>query len=86
MKNDGQHFLEELASSPTDTFEKSFSVASKGLGLGTFLDRNDLTLLCEAALQAALCNLALNGFEDSGIKPEQEPRRSVSREASAAQN
>jgi hypothetical protein len=77
MKNYGQAFLDELAGLPSDTFESRFSAASTALGLGGILDRNELSLLYEAAFRASLCNDALNGLGESGgtIKAEDEPQR-----------
>lgn len=77
MKIDGQDFLEELALLPPDTFESHFSKLALSLHLGVLLDRNELKLLCEAALSAELCNLAFNGLDTNGgeIRPEHEARR-----------
>ncbi len=77
MKNYGQAFLDELAGLPPDTFESRFSTSSSTLGLGAILDRNELTLLYEAAFRANLCTEAINGVDqhEGRIKPEDEPHR-----------
>jgi hypothetical protein len=77
MKNYGQAFLNELAGLPPDTFESRFSTTSTTLGLGAILDRNELTLLYEAAFRAALCNDAINGLGEhqGNIKAEGESKR-----------
>jgi hypothetical protein len=77
MKNHGQAFLEELASQPPDTFEGRFSTVSTKLGLGRDLGRNELQLLYQATLEAALCNLRINGLAGCGgkVRPEDEPNR-----------
>src|SRR5581483_7452465 len=62
MKNDGQTFLAQLASLPRDSFESRFAEVSTRLGLDAVLNRNELTLLYEAALRATLCNVALNSL------------------------
>ena len=77
MKNHSQEFLEQLASHPADTFESRFSLVSNRLGLASTLNRNELTLLYEAAFRATLCNMALNGLGEYGeeIRPELEANR-----------
>ena len=77
MKNYGQAFLDELAGLPSDTFESRFSTASTTLGLGKILERNELTLLYEAAFRASLYHDAINGLgeHESRIKAEDEPKR-----------
>lgn len=69
MKSHGQAFLQELANLPTNTFENRFSDISRRLGLGATLERNELTLLYEAALCATLLNIAINAPLDGEAKP-----------------
>jgi hypothetical protein len=80
MKNDAQIFLEQLASLPSDTFENRFSEKSTKLGLSKVLNRNELTLLYEAALRAVLCNTVINSLINGKVDPKDEPRRSKSEE------
>jgi hypothetical protein len=80
MKNDAQTFLAQLASLPSDSFEKRFSQNSTQLGLGQVLNRNELTLLYETALRATLCNAVINSLSNGKIDPKDEPRRSKSEE------
>src|SRR5215813_6170086 len=77
MKTDGQDFLEQLASFPTNTFEGKFLKTSMRLGLGTDLDADEFSLLYRAAFRAALCNIAFNGLGgcEGQVKPEQEGSR-----------
>jgi hypothetical protein len=65
MTNHGQSFLDQLATFPADSFENRFSLVVSRLGLVTSLERNDLTLLYEAAYTATLCNIAFNGLRTS---------------------
>jgi hypothetical protein len=67
MKNDGQKFLEQLASSTSDSFEGRFSFNSSRLGLGASFSRNELTLLFQAALLARRCNDVFNGLDDGRL-------------------
>ena len=62
MTNDGQSFLDQLAAFPPDSFENRFSLVAGRLGLAAALERNELTLLFDAAYGATLCNIALNGI------------------------
>lgn len=77
MKADGQDFLEQLSSFPTNTFEGKFLKTSIRIGLGPDLAADELSLLYRAAFRAALCNIAFNGLGgcDGQVKPEQEPSR-----------
>ncbi len=77
MKTDGHDFLERLANSSPNTFERGFAKVSKRLGLGASLDGGELNLLYEAAFYATLCNIAFNGLGgcEGEIKPEREPTR-----------
>ncbi len=77
MRTDGQNYLQELASLPPDTFENRFSRISTRLGLGRALGRDALARLFEAALSAALCNIAINGLGgcEGEIRPGQECNR-----------
>ena len=78
INHDGQHFLEALASLPTDTFESRFAATLTGLGLAQVFDRNELTLLYEASVKAMACNVAINGIGivEQRIRPQDETRRS----------
>jgi len=77
MRNSGLPFLDELAAFPPDSFENRFSMVVGRLGMVTALERNELTLLFEAAYRATMCNIALNGIgsKASGIRPEDERER-----------
>ena len=77
MKNDSEGFLEQLGALPPGSFEHEFASVSRQLGLGVLLDRNEITLLCEAALRANLCTTALNDHsgDDGKIISEQEAKR-----------
>ena len=77
MKSSSQDFLEQLAALPPDSFEHRFGQRSAQLGLGSILERNDLTLLCEAALRASLCQNAFNQVAADADKtsPDLETRR-----------
>ena len=66
MKKDSQVFLEVLAEFPPNTFEHTFLKITARLGLGPTLHGNELRLLYEAAFQAALCNIAMNGLGGCG--------------------
>jgi hypothetical protein len=65
LRTAGQSFLETLAAFPPNTFESSFYSLSNRLDLGSILDRNEFTLLYEAAFQADLCNDSINSGQDS---------------------
>jgi hypothetical protein len=77
MKADGKIFLENLAVSSTNRFEKRFSRVSLRLGLGEVLEACELSLLYEASFLATLCNIAFNGLGgcEGEIKPERENSR-----------
>jgi hypothetical protein len=75
MKSGSQEFLEQLAALPTDCFERRFALRLAQLGLERMLERNELTLLCEAALRASLCQRAVNDARNGKIMPEQESER-----------
>ena len=77
MNLDGQHFLQALASLPTDTFESRFAATLTALGLAQVFDRNELTLLYEASVKALACNLAINGIgmPEERIRPQDEVKR-----------
>jgi hypothetical protein len=66
MTNNGQSFLDQLAAFPPDSFENRFSLVVGRLGLAAALERNELSLLFEAAYRATLCNIALNGIGSKG--------------------
>jgi hypothetical protein len=74
MRTDGQDFLERLANSSPNTFERGFAKTSKRLKLGASLEGAELNLLYEAAFYASLCNIAFNGLRgcEGEIKPERE--------------
>jgi hypothetical protein len=74
MKSDSRDFLAQLGALPPDCFEYRFSKLSTHLGLDAILDRNDLTLLCEAALRANECQAAINGVGGK-INAEEEAKR-----------
>ena len=75
MKSRSQEFLEQLAALPVDCFERQFAVRLAQLDLGRKLERNELTLLCDAALRASLCQSAINDAHNGKIMPEQESER-----------
>ena len=77
MNNNGQEYLEQLASLPPNTFDSQFSRNASRLGLGGTLGRNELKLLYDAAFLAILCNIAFNGLGIYGgqIRPEKESTR-----------
>jgi hypothetical protein len=77
MKNDTDAFLDQLCGLRADSFEHGFANISRQLGLNTVLDRNEMTLLCEAAVRANLCAAALNeqAGNEGKIVPEQETKR-----------
>jgi hypothetical protein len=77
MKTAGQHFLEELAAFPANSFESRFSNDSAQLGLCAILDRNELTLLYEASFRGSRCQSAFNAsFHGDGVgTPEVERQR-----------
>jgi hypothetical protein len=54
MKTNGQDFLDQLAGSSSNGFQRRFSQISTRLGLAAVLDGSELNLLLEAALYATL--------------------------------
>jgi len=87
MDTDGQSFLDQLANSSGNGFAVRFSRISTRLGLGVYLNGNEVSMLYEAAFYATLCNIALNGLGGCGgkIKAEKEQiRLSIEREFMAA--
>lgn len=78
MRNYGQVYLDDLGRCPAGTFESSFATVANKMGLGSILERNELTLLYEAAFRATYCNLALNGLGKFAgeVKAEDERLRS----------
>jgi hypothetical protein len=75
MKSSSHEFLEQLTTLPADCFERRFALQLAQLGLGRKLERNELTLLCEAALRASLCQRAINEARNGKVMPEQESER-----------
>jgi hypothetical protein len=75
MKSSSQEFLEQLTALPSDWFEHRFAERLAQLGLGAVLERNDLTLLCEAALLANVCQEAINDIGGGKTKEDQETKR-----------
>jgi hypothetical protein len=75
MKSSSQEFLEQLSALPADCFEHGFADRLAQLGMAAMLERNDLTLLCEAALRAYLCEAALNEVSPGKSSLEQEAKR-----------
>jgi len=77
MKTDAQNYLDQLADSSHNGFERRFSKISIRLGLGNNLMEKELRLLYKATLYATLCNIAFNGLGGCGgqIKREQEANR-----------
>ena len=77
MKNDSDGFIEQLGGLPADSFEHGFANIARQLGLTTLLERNEMILLCEAAVRANLCTTAVNdhGGQQGKIIPEQETKR-----------
>lgn len=77
MNNNGQEYLEQLASLPPNTFDSQFSRNASRLGLGGLLSCSELKLLYDAAFLAILCNIAFNGLGVYGgqIRPEKENTR-----------
>jgi hypothetical protein len=89
MMTTGEEYLEELAGFPPKTFPSNFSSIATRLHLGTAMDRTELRWLYEAAFEATLCNIAINGLGGCGgrIKPEHEPnRRRLEKEFMAARD
>jgi hypothetical protein len=89
MNADGQIFLDQLADSSSNGFQRRFSRISTGFGLGVVLDGDELSLLYEATFYATLCNIAFNGVGGCGgeIKPEREAHRmKLEREFMAARD
>ena len=77
MMTTGEEYLDELAGFPPKTFPSHFSSKAARLRLGAALDRTEIRWLYEAAFEATLCNIAINGLGGCGgrIKPEREPNR-----------
>ena len=77
MKGDGQDFLDRLAGSSSNSFERRFSRIATDHSLGSVLGGSELSLLLEAAMCATLCNIAVNGLGgcDGEIKPDREANR-----------
>jgi hypothetical protein len=75
MKSSSQEFLQQLTALPADSFEHQLGERLAQLGLAAMLDRNELTLLCEAALRAHLCQGALNDLCGGKISQAQEAKR-----------
>jgi len=75
MKNSSQEFLDHLTALPANCFEHRFAQRLAQLSLAGVLDRNDLTLLCEVALRAHLCQMALNGAANGKTRTDQESER-----------
>jgi hypothetical protein len=89
MDTDGQSFLNQLANSSGNGFAVRFSRISTRLGLGVYLNGNEMSLLYEAAFYATLCNIAFNGLGGCGgmIKREKEQIRiGIEREFMAARD
>jgi hypothetical protein len=89
MDTDGQSFLDQLANSSGNGFAVRFSRISTRLGLGVYLNGNEVSLLYEAAFYATLCNIAFNGLGGCGgkIKREKEQVRiGIEREFMTARN
>jgi hypothetical protein len=87
MDTNGQSFLDQLANSSGNGFAVRFSRISTRLGLGVYLDGNEVSMLYEAAFYATLCNIAFNGLGGCGgkIKREKEQiRLGIEREFMAA--
>jgi hypothetical protein len=74
----GEDYLNELGTSPPETFASKFANSATRLHLGTALDATELEWLHESAFVAALCHMAINGQGAWGgmIEREQEPNRS----------
>lgn len=77
MKEDGQDFLDRLAGSSSNSFERRFSRLATKHGLAAALGGSELSLLFEAAVCATLCNIAVNGLGgcNGEIKPDREANR-----------
>lgn len=77
MNSNGQEYLEQLASLPSNTFDSQFSRNASRLGLGELLGSNELKLLYDAAFLAILCNISFNGLGvySGEIRPEKESTR-----------
>src|SRR5258708_23259445 len=89
MKTEGRNYLEQLAGSSRNGFERRFSKISIGLGLENTLAGDELRLLYEATFCATLCNIAFNGLGgcEGEIKPEREAnRRNLEREFMVARD
>ena len=70
-------YLEQLACSARNGFEKRFSDIALNLCLDDRLSEHELGLLYEATTYATFCNIAFNGLGGCGgeIKPKQEAHR-----------
>jgi hypothetical protein len=66
MTNHNQSFLDQLAIFPANSFESRFSSVVSRLGVASVFDRNELTLLFEAAYRATRCNIAFNDLAVKG--------------------
>jgi hypothetical protein len=89
MNSEGHEFLRSLKALPPELYEYHFSTLLEELGLEELFDRNELILLCEAALRASLCQRAFNDVESHGVTPNQEPeanRFKLEREFMAARD
>lgn len=77
MGNDGRKYLDQLADSTHNGFERRFSRISTRLALSDDLTEPELRLLYDATLYSTLCNIAFNGLGgcNGQIKPEREPHR-----------
>ena len=77
MTTSSRDFLEMLADCAPNSFERRFAAISTRLVLGEALNGHDLGLLYDAALDAALCCIAFNGWGGCGgeIRPEREFNR-----------
>ena len=75
MNNSSPDFLAQLNALPSDCLEHRLGQRMAQLGLGALLGRNELTLLCEAALRAHFCQVAINEIHPDKMNPEHEVRR-----------
>lgn len=75
MKNSTQEFLAYLTALPANCFEHRFAQRLAHLNLAGVLDRNDLTLLCEAALRAHLCQIAIDSAGSGKTRTDKESER-----------
>jgi hypothetical protein len=89
MKSEAHEFLESLKALPPNLYEYHFSTLLEELGLADCFDRNELILLCEAAIRASLCQRAFNELENRVGNYNQEPeanRVQLEREFMAARD